>query len=144
MLVYLRDGGWLLNVSGVSHASVSQGRICSENCTCCHTEKLQIKLSTSPSHNTDTGPTSPSADPTTPGAWQGSRWSANFEVTGMTGPGKRKTWGLGQTHIAGSCHTSDPKTGPLVAVLPDRSGAGPGWPGVSILIDSRFITFLTM
>ena len=26
----------------------------------------------------DTGPTSPSADPTSPGAWQGSHWSANF------------------------------------------------------------------
>ena len=33
---------------------------------------------------TDTGPTSPSVDPITPGAWQGSQWSANFEVTGMT------------------------------------------------------------
>ena len=34
-------------------ASVSQRRICSGNCTCCHTEveKLQIKLSTSPSHS---------------------------------------------------------------------------------------------
>ena len=27
---------------------------------------------------TDTGPTSPSADPITPGAWQGSHWSASF------------------------------------------------------------------
>ena len=33
------------------HASVSQGRICSDNFTCCHTEKLQIKLATSPSHS---------------------------------------------------------------------------------------------
>ena len=30
------------------------------------------------SQYTDTGPTSPSADPITPGAWQGSHWSANF------------------------------------------------------------------
>ena len=29
------------------------------------------------SQYTDTGPTSPSADPITPGAWQGSHWSAN-------------------------------------------------------------------
>ena len=28
------------------------------------------------SQYTDTGPTSPSADPITPGAWQGSHWSA--------------------------------------------------------------------
>ena len=27
---------------------------------------------------TDTRPTSPSTDPITPGAWQGSHWSANF------------------------------------------------------------------
>ena len=33
-------------------------------------------------------PTSPSTDPITPGAWQGSHWSANFEVTGMTRPRK--------------------------------------------------------
>ena len=33
------------------HASVSQGRICTDNFTCCHTEKLQIQLSTSPSHS---------------------------------------------------------------------------------------------
>ena len=36
------------------------------------------------SQYTDTGPTSPSADPKTPGVWQGSHWSANFWVTGMT------------------------------------------------------------
>ena len=34
------------------HAGVSQGRICEDNCTCCHTEiKLQIKLSVSPNHS---------------------------------------------------------------------------------------------
>ena len=61
-------------------ASVSQGRICSDNFTCCHTE-IQVADQTfylTPSQYTDTGPTSPSADPTTPGAWQGSHWSANF------------------------------------------------------------------
>ena len=34
-----------------------------------------------PVTDTDTGPTSPSTDPIMPGAWQGSHWSANFEVT---------------------------------------------------------------
>ena len=38
------------------------------------------------SQYTDTSPTSPSTDAITPGAWQGSHWSANFEVTGMTQP----------------------------------------------------------
>ena len=68
------------------HASVSQGRICSDKFTCCHTE-MQIADQTfyhTQSQYTDTGPTSPSADPITPGAWQGSHWSAHFEVTGMT------------------------------------------------------------
>ena len=62
------------------HANVSQGRICTDNFTCCHTE-IQVVDQTfqhTQSHCTDTGPTSPSADPVTPGAWQGSHWSANF------------------------------------------------------------------
>ena len=72
------------------HASVSQGRICTDYFTCCHTE-IQVADPTfylTQSQYTDTGPTSPSADPITPGAWHGSHWSANFEVIGMTRPGK--------------------------------------------------------
>ena len=70
------------------HASVSQGRICTDKCTCCHTE-IEVADQTfhlTQSQYTDTGPTSPSADPIMPGAWQGSHWSAN--VTGMTRPRK--------------------------------------------------------
>ena len=72
------------------HASVSQERICSNNFTCCHTETeiADRTFHLTQSQYTDTGPTSPSADPITPGAWQGSHWSANFEVTGMTRPRK--------------------------------------------------------
>ena len=72
------------------HASVSQGRICSDNFTCCHTE-IKVAAPTfylTQSQYTDTGPTSPTAGPITPGAWQGSHWSANFRVTGMTRPRK--------------------------------------------------------
>ena len=68
------------------HASVSQGRIFSDNFTCCHTE-IEVADPTFyliQSQYTDTGPTSLSADPLTPGAWQGSHWSTNFSVTGMT------------------------------------------------------------
>ena len=75
------------------HASVSQGRICSDNFTCCHTE-IEVADQTfhlTQSQYTDTRPTSPSTDPITPGVWQGSHWSANFEVTGMTRPLK-KSW----------------------------------------------------
>ena len=39
---------------------------------------------------TDTRPTSPSADPKTSGAWQGSYWSTNFQVTGITKKKKKK------------------------------------------------------
>ena len=72
------------------HASVSQGRICTDNFTCCYTE-IEVADQTfylSQSQYTNTGPTSPSADPIMSGAWQGSHWSANFEATGMTRPGK--------------------------------------------------------
>ena len=72
------------------HASVSQGRICSDNFTSCHTEMEDADQTfhLTQSQYTDTGLTSPSADPITSGAWQDSHWSANFEVTGMTRPRK--------------------------------------------------------
>ena len=56
------------------HASLSHGQICQDNCTCCHTE-IEVTDRTfylTQSQYTDTRPTSPSADPVTPGTWQGS------------------------------------------------------------------------
>ena len=73
------------------HASVCQGQICSDNFTCCHT-KIQVADQTfhlTQSQYTDTGPTSPSTYPITPGAWQGSHWSANVLVTGIIRPRKK-------------------------------------------------------
>ena len=67
------------------HASVSQGRICTGTFMFCHTE-IEVVDQTfylTQSQYTDTWPTSPSTDPITPGAWQGSRL-----VTGMTRPRK--------------------------------------------------------
>ena len=61
------------------HASVSQGRICTDSFTCCHTE-IEVADQTfhlTQSRYTDTGPTSPSADPITPVTRKGSHWSAN-------------------------------------------------------------------
>ena len=82
---------WLLAcLTSQQHVSVSQGRICSDNFTCCHTE-IEVADQTfhlTQSQNTEARPTSPSTDPITPGAWKGSHWSANFEVTGMTRPQK--------------------------------------------------------
>ena len=72
---------WLVGcLTSLQHASVSQGRICTDKFTCCHTE-IEVAYPTfylTQSQYTDTGPTSPSAEPITPGAWQGSHWSANF------------------------------------------------------------------
>ena len=79
--VEVGDVCWLVAcLTSQQHANVSQGRICSDNFMCCPTE---IEVADQPfyltqSQYTDTGPTSPSADPITPGAWQGSRWSAKF------------------------------------------------------------------
>ena len=82
---------WLVAyLTSQQHAHVSQGRICTDNFTRCHTEMeaADQTFHLTQSQYTDTGPTSPSADPITPGAWQGSHWSANFKVTGMTRPRK--------------------------------------------------------
>ena len=79
-LVCLLVGCLLGCLTSQQQASVSQGRICSDNFTCCHTE-IEVADPTfylTQSQYTDTGPTSPSADPITPGEWQGSHWNANF------------------------------------------------------------------
>ena len=102
LLHSLRFVCWLVGcLTSQQHASVSQGRICSDNFTCCHTE-IEVADQTfylTQSQYTDTGPTSPSADPITPSAWQGSHWSGNFEVTGMTRPPKNP--------VAGAIRTRD-------------------------------------
>ena len=68
-----------------------QGGVCSENGVCCHTEKEITNQSCylTQSHYADIEPTSPSADHVAPDTWQGSHWSTNFEVAGMT-------WGGGK------------------------------------------------
>ena len=81
-LPYNRDFPFIARneLSSQQHASVSQGRICSSNSTGCLTE-IEVADQTfylTQAQYTNTGPTSPSADPMTPGAWQGSHWSANF------------------------------------------------------------------
>ena len=50
--------------------NVSQGRICHSEI-----EAVDPTFYLTQSQYTDTTPTSPSADPLTPGAWQGSHWS---------------------------------------------------------------------
>ena len=70
--------GWLLNVPATCECI--SGTDLLGHFTCCHTE-IEIADPTfylTQSQYTNTGPTSPSADLITPGAWQGSHWSANF------------------------------------------------------------------
>ena len=75
-----KEGLFVGCLTSQQQASVSQGLISSDNFTCCHTETevADPTFYLNQSQYTDTGPTSPSADPITPGAWQGSHWSANF------------------------------------------------------------------
>ena len=62
-------GCLLACLTSQQHASVSQGRICSDNCTCCHTgiQVVDPTFHLTQSQYTDTGSTSPSIDPLTPG-----------------------------------------------------------------------------
>ena len=85
-----RRGSFVACLTPQQNANVFQGQICSHNATCCHTETevADQTFHLTQSQYTDTVPTSPSTDPITPGAWQSSHWSANFEVTGMTRPRK--------------------------------------------------------
>ena len=79
---------WLLNVPATCKCISGMDLL---NVTCCHTEIefADHTLYLTQSQFSDTGPTSPSTDPITPGTWQGSHWNANFEVTGMTRPQKK-------------------------------------------------------
>ena len=73
-LTVVVDGYLLSCLTSQQQVSVSQGRIYPDKFTYCHTE---IKVANEAFYlpqlqYTDTRPTSLSADPTVPGAWQGS------------------------------------------------------------------------
>ena len=96
------------------HASVSQGRICTDNFTCCHTE-IEVADQTfylTQSQYTDTGLTSPSADPIMPGIWQGSHWSANFISHWYDSTGKKKTLHKRDSNPGSSTPEADALTRP--------------------------------
>ena len=89
LFCFMRFVSFVGCLASQQQASVSQGRICSDNFTCCHTEveAADPTYYLTQSQSTDTGPTSPSADPIMTGAWQDNHRSANFEASGMTRPG---------------------------------------------------------
>ena len=60
------------------HAGVSQRRICSQNCTSCHTEIEVADQTFYLTQYADTRKASSSTDPLTPGARQGSHWSVSL------------------------------------------------------------------
>ena len=81
--------GWLVGCLTSKH-HVSQGRMCSYNLTCCHTETEVANRTChlSQLQHTDTGPTSPGPDPVTPDAWQCNHQTTKGYVTSMTGQGQ--------------------------------------------------------
>ena len=92
VVVVMVEGEGVLNVP--ANPGVSHRRTCSDNCTCCHTEtevadRACYLTQSGESQYTDKGPASPSPDPMTPGAWQGSHESTNCEVAGITRPAKK-------------------------------------------------------
>ena len=61
---------WFIGcLTSQQHANVSQGRICSGSCKCCHTETevADQTFCLTQSQYADTGPSSPSTDTITPG-----------------------------------------------------------------------------
>ena len=92
-------GGWgimllwlVASLTPKEHASVSQvgsAQTAVRAATLSEVKLLDLTCYLALSQYIDTGPTSPSTDPMTSSPCQGSHWSANFEVTGMTLPRKK-------------------------------------------------------
>ena len=97
--------------------SVYQERICSDNFTCCHTEieAADQTFYLTQSQCTGTEPTSPSADPITLGAGQGSHWT-----------GRRKQSEERQNIADSKQSELAPKTLTQITV-PSHRVSGPEW-----------------
>ena len=115
------------------HASVSQGRICTDNFTCCHTETevADPTFYLTQSQYTDTGQTSPSADPITRGAWQGSHWSANF-LSRWYDSTPEKSWRKRDSNPGPSALEADALT-----TRPTRGSEGEGREGRCVCVWGR-------
>ena len=110
---------WLLACfTSKQHTSIPQGRICSDNFTCGHTETEvanQTFCLTQPKY-TDAWSTGPNADPMTPGVWHGghcrcqflSHWYDSAQKNNR-GTGANRTPGL--KHSRRACLTTRPTTG---------------------------------
>ena len=79
LCVYTRYTRVFWALTSEQHARVSQGRLCLDNSTCCHTEIVADQtVCLTNSNDTDTQPTSPSVDPITPGVRQSSHRNTKF------------------------------------------------------------------
>ena len=80
------QGEYTLTNTSQQHASVCQGWICLDNCTCCHTE-TEVADQTcyrTQSQYTDIWPTSPNTDPIAPVTRKVCHKRINHEVTSVT------------------------------------------------------------
>ena len=92
-------------LTSLKRASISQGKIGSDNFTCCHTE-IQVADQTfylTQSQPTDTGPASPSADPITPGTGRVATGVSIFKSLVSVDPEKIPTAQAG--FEPGVCHS---------------------------------------
>ena len=113
-------------LSSLPHASVTQGRICEDRCTCCHTETEiadQTFCLTQPQY-TDNGPTSPNADPITSGALQCSHCSASCFLSHWYDPTRKKIASTAGTEPRSANFEADALTTRPVRLLGRWGGGG--------------------
>ena len=129
----LKCRGFVCYLTSQQQACVSQARICSDNFTCCHIE-IEVADQTfhlTQSQYTDTGPTSPRTDPITPGAWQGSHWSANDYIGNWydSTPEKsrrKQDWNPGSSALEADALTTRPTRRSCRGWEKSRGGGGRG------------------
>ena len=135
---------WVL--TSPQHASVSQGRICTDNFTCCHTEIKAVDQAfhLTQSQYTDTGPTTSMADPLTRRSEEIVKIlelrNANINLIIKASTSRPADLRSIQAFAAGFFFGSSRTSEFIGTALASLSGArccrvsvGIGWPGVSIL-----------
>ena len=111
------------------HAHVSQGRICSDNFTCRHTEieAVDPTFYFTQSQYTDTGPTSTSADPKTPGAWQDSHFLRHWYHSTRKKSRRKRDLNPGSSALEADALTTRPTRRSLVGTYCETYSKSPAW-----------------
>ena len=101
-------------LSSQQYSSVSQRRICSDSCTCCHTETEAADQTfyLTQAQYADTRLTSPGANHITPDTRRGSHWGVNFFNVSVTYDSSRKKspWRKWESNSGSSTFTTRPTT----------------------------------